>query len=202
MQLTICRDRSFLRLVVFGAGVVAALVLEPSHATAQWLGIAAAWSAPGPTGVVDETSTALVTFDHAKAAVRPTAPVGSLVGLRYPVFLSASWLDAIPDPPCNAFGYYTHATLTLSFQRNEEAALIVALLRRVRLSDGETTLVLAVDGNSSPPSPGVQTVTRNLTCDEACIRPDQYAYWVEVALWKVKATSDPKIVGVGVHLTP
>lgn len=201
MQRTVVRDRPFRRLVVFVAAGVAALVLQPSHATAQWIGVASAWSAPGSTGVVDEASLPFVTVDHAKAAVRSTAPAGSVVVLRYPVFLSATYLHVYPEPGPIIYDFYKHATLTLSFQRNEEAALIVAILRRVRLSDGETTMMLAVDGNSSLPSSGVQTVTRNLQCgDEPCLRPDQYAYWVEVALWKVRATSDPKVVGVGVQL--
>lgn len=108
----------------------------------------------------------------------------------------------LPDSSYNTANAYSQVTLTLSFQRNDEFGQIVALLRRVRLSDGETTLRLAVDANASPSSPGVQTVTRNLACHEACILPDEYAYWVEVALWKVKATSDPKVVGVGVRLSP
>jgi hypothetical protein len=217
MQRTLVRRTCYWPAVV-EVLVVTALVLQPSPAPAaaaapaaapepQWVGIAAAWSSPGSAGVADESSVPLVTFDHAKAAVRPSAPAGSLVWLRYPIFLSRTWSVAIPDPSGNTpgifqSGYYINAKLTLSFQRNDEGALILALLRRVRLSDGETTTMTAVDGLSSPPSPGVQTVSKNLYCAEGCVQPDQYAYWVEVALWKVNATSDPKIVAVGVHLTP
>jgi hypothetical protein len=201
MQRTTIRHRSICRLVS-GAGLVAALILLPTHATAQWIGMGGEWSAPGSTGVVDEASMPFVMFDHAKAAVRPTAPTGSSVLLRYPVVLSSGWVNILPDSPYNLADAYSRATLTLSFQRNDEHGQIVALLRRVRLSDGETTLMLAVDGNASPSSPGVQTVTRNLECHAPCILPDEYAYWVEVALWKVRATSDPKVVGVGVRLLP
>jgi hypothetical protein len=200
MTRTLGRQRSAFRLIVIGAGIVTALIFHPSDAAAQWIGVASAWSAPGSTGVADEASLPLVTFDHAKASVRPTAPAGSLVWLRFPVFASATYVDSIPIWPYNFYGYYTEATLTMSFQRNEEAALLFALLRRVRLSDGETSLVMTVDGNMAIPSPAVQTVTKTISCDGFCMQLDQYAYWVEVALWKVKATSDPKVVAVGVRL--
>ena len=190
-------------IIRFAPALAMALMLLPSSASAQWLGIGAAWSAPGSTGVVDEANMTHVLFDQAKASVRPSAPVGTLVWLRYPVVLSASWMYWSPIAPHNVLGYYTHAKLTLSFQRNDESALILASLRRVSLTTGETTLMMSVDGLASPPSADLQTVTANLTCgDEGCIRPDIYAYWVEVALWKVKAASDPKVVAVGVHLTP
>jgi hypothetical protein len=206
MRSSLGRERSSKGWIVFGAGLVTALVLQPSPAAAQWLGMAGSWSAPGSTGVADEASLPFVTVDHAKAAVRSTSPAGSVVVLRYPVFLSGTWAQVVPDPidntPMFLTGFYTQATLTFSFQRNEEAALLVAILRRVRLSDGATTMMVAVDGNSSLPSPGVQTVTRTLLCDGPCVQADQYAYWVEVALWKVRATSDPKVVAVGVHLRP
>jgi hypothetical protein len=205
MQRRLAGRRFFSKLLISATGLIAGLTLQPSHAAAQWVGVAGAWSAPGSTGVVDEQSAPLVTFDHATAAVRPTAPAGSVVVLRYPVFLSGTWTLWQPDPIDNTghflAGYYRHAKLSLSFQRNDDVGQIVAILRRVRLSDGETTVMAAVDGNASPPSPSVQTVTRPLECLESCIQQDLYAYWVEVALWKIRATSAPKVVGVGVHLT-
>jgi hypothetical protein len=89
----------------------------------------------------------------------------------------------------------------MSFQKNEDAALIVAGLRRVRLSDGESVLLTALDNGMAPPGPAVQQVTRTVNCEEGCFLPD-HAYFVEVALWKAKATADPKLVSLGVTLLP
>lgn len=56
MPLTIGRPGSVRRLIVAAAIVASALVFQTSSASAQWLGIAAAWSAPGSTDVVETSS--------------------------------------------------------------------------------------------------------------------------------------------------
>lgn len=59
----------------------------------------------------------------------------------------------------------------------------------------------ALDNGMAPTGAGVQQVTRTVTCYGGCF-PLEHAYFVEVALWKARATADPKLVSLGVTLLP
>jgi hypothetical protein len=197
------RIRTRARVVVGVSVLVAELWVCSGASEAQSSFEGAHWSVPGSVGTVDESSAGQVVLDQVKASVRPTAAAGTVVYLRYPISIVPYWvyyLDYL-NPWIQA-GYYKKLIFKMSFQKNEDTALIVAGLRRVRLSDGENILVTALDNGMAPPGAAVQQVTKTVTCEDSGCFPRDHAYFVEVALWKAKATADPKLVSLGVTLMP
>jgi hypothetical protein len=194
--------RTRARVVVGVSVLVAELCVYSGASEAQSFFDGAHWSVPGSVGTVDESSAGQVLFDQVKASVRPSAAAGTVVYLRYPISIVPYWLYHLEHAgPWDFAGYYRKLIFKMSFQKNEDAALIVAGLRRVRLSDGENVLFAALDNGSALPGAAVQQVTKTMTCEEGCFLPD-HAYFVEVALWKARATADPKLVSLGVTLMP
>jgi hypothetical protein len=196
------RIRTRARVVAGVSVLVAELCVYSGALEAQAFG-GAHWSAPASVGTVDESSTAQVLLDQAKVSMRPSAAAGTVVYLRYPVSIVPYWLHHVAqtEPYVHAEDYYNGLTFKMSFQKNEDGAFIVAGLRRVRLSDGENVLLTALDNGMAPTGAGVQQVMRTVTCEGGCF-PLEHAYFVEVALWKARATADPKLVSLGVTLTP
>ena len=58
---------------------------HPTAASAQYLAGRPAWSAPGATGMVDESSTTIIAFDTPAVGLKPSAPASTVAVLRYPV---------------------------------------------------------------------------------------------------------------------
>jgi hypothetical protein len=199
------RIRTRARVVVGVSVLVAELCVYSGASEAQSFFDGAHWSVPGSVGTVDESSAGQVLLDQVKASVRPSAAGGTVVYLRYPISIVPYWLYHVEDEyaagPWDFAGYYKRLIFKMSFQKNEDAALIVAGLRRVRLSDGENVLFAALDNGSALSGAAVQQVTKTVTCEEGCFQPD-HAYFVEVGLWKARATADPKLVSLGVTLMP
>jgi hypothetical protein len=105
-----------------------------------------------------------------------------------------------PIPGSSVEVPYPRLTLSATFSKNEDAALVIAQLRRVRLSDGAVAGVAAVDSGGSPAAPGVQTVERTIVCPASCFDPGEFAYFVQVSLLKSSATADPRLTALRVTL--
>lgn len=198
------RMRTRTRVMVGVSVLAAGLSVYPgaSQVRAQTIDVGAHWSVPASVGTVDESGAGQVLLDQVKASVRPGAPAGTVVYLRYPISIVPQWLIHEEEfGPWIHGGYYKTLTFNMSFQKNEDTALIVAGLRRVRLSDGENVLVTALDNGLALPGAAVQQVAKTVTCEAGCFLAG-HAYFVEVGLWKAKATADPKLVSLGVTLMP
>jgi hypothetical protein len=180
-------------------GLVALMATTLAHAPAeaqQWYGHAL-WSAPGSTGIVDESSTSLVVLDTASVSFNPAAPAGSLATIRYPM----TSLPAGPDVFLNGFlfvGNWRRLKLALAFEKNEEGAYASAALKRVRLADGAVFTVASVSSVQHIPGPGVQLAERRIVCDSGCLNTFEYAYFVEVLLWRPFGTNNPRVVALQV----
>jgi hypothetical protein len=162
-----------------------------------------AWSTVASAGTVDEASTSLVLLDAGSVGFRPTAPAGSVAVIRYPLSSLPSG-SAFFNPPVGyeVFYSYVRLVLTLSFRKNDDNAYAAAAVKRVRLADGQTNTVAGVNSLAYFPGGDVQHDERIVGCSAPpyCYAPAEYAYFVEVVIWKPQATSDPKVVGVRVHL--
>jgi hypothetical protein len=180
-------------------GLVALLAATLAHTPAQaqqWYG-QALWSAPGSTGIVDESSTSLVVFDTTSASFNPAAPAGSLATIRYPM----TSLPAGPDVFLNGFiftGTWRRLKLALAFEKNDEGAFASAALKRVRLADGTVSTVASVSSVQHIPAAGIQLAERRIVCDSGCLNSFEYAYFVEVLLWRQFGTSTPRLVALQV----
>ena len=180
-------------------GLVAVMAATLAHtpAEAQWYG-QALWSAPGSTGIVDESSTSLVVLDTTNASFNPAAPAGSLATIRYPM----TSLPRGPDLLAHGFVYtgtWSRLKLALAFEKNEEGAYASAALKRVRLADGTVSTVASVSSVQHIPGAGIQLAERRIVCDSGCLNAFEYAYFVEVLLWKPYASSNPRVVALQVH---
>lgn len=195
--------RSFVALAHTAALTLALMTLATS-VWAQTLSYGSVWSSAGSVGIVDESHTSLVSLNGATAALRPTAAAGSAVYLRYPVSLVPGALYAtvfeVPSTTWTGLSFFTRLKFTVTFQKNDDGAYVVASLKRLRLSDGVVSTLAAADSGSSFAMPGVQSVDRTITCAAGCADPLQYAYFVEAAVWKAWATSDPRLAALRVHL--
>jgi hypothetical protein len=178
---------------VFCTGLAILLSAEPARAQ-LWH---TAWSAPGSTGVVDESNTSIVTFDSIAAALRATASAGSVAVIRYPV---TSLPSAVYVPGLGAYVPLVHLRLTMAFQKPDEGSYAAATLKRVRLSDGVASLVASVNSVAHVPAGGTQLEERAIVCATACFQPFEYAYYVEVVLWKPDITNNPKVVSLWVSV--
>jgi hypothetical protein len=158
--------------------VCTSLVLLAGQAEAQ---TAVHWRVSGSTGIVDEADTSEVRFDTAAVGFRPAAPAQSVAVLRYPI-------SEMYVPGCVRLGMW--------YERPDEWSYAAAVLKRVRLTDGATSIVKAVNAWDQPPAPGTQMIER-----ETSVPWDlgvSAAYYVEVTLWKPEATNNPKVVGLRV----
>jgi hypothetical protein len=152
------------------------------------------WSAAGSTGVADEDSAAAIRLDTASASIRTTAPAQTVAVLRYPV-------AGVVGSEVNFYVgwvFNDNYTLSLTFQKNDDQAYAAATLKKVRLSDGFTTSMSGVNSMAAAASPSPQTATRTFACSGVCFNTKDFAYYVEVVLWKPLATSDPKVFGLSV----
>jgi hypothetical protein len=155
--------------------VCASLVLLAGQAEAQFF-----WRVSGSTGIVDEADVSKVRFDTAAAGFRPAAPAQSVAALRYPV-------GQMAGPGC--------ATLGMSYERPDDWSYVAATLKRVRLTDGATSIVTSVNAWDQPPAPGAQMIERAASVPWELVPA---AYYIEVTLWKPQATNNPKLVGLRV----
>ena len=179
-------------------GLVALMAATLAHtpAEAQYYG-QALWSAPGSTGIVDESSTSLVVLDTTSASFNPAAPAGSLATIRYPM----TSLPRGPDLLANGFVYtgtWRRLKLALAFEKNEEGAYASAALKRVRLADGTVSTLASVSSVQHIPGAGIQLAERWIVCDSGCLNASEYAYFVEVLLWRPFGTSNPRVVALQV----
>jgi hypothetical protein len=163
------------------------------------------WSAAGPTGVPDETSTSLLAFDAAAVGFVSSAPAASVAVLRYPVgtmHTSQPYFGVVDGDRYSWYTPYTHLKVSLSFLKPDEGAYASATLKRVRVSDGIVESVSSVNTLSHVSSGGVQVVERTIACPaEGCFRPDLFAYYIEVVLWKQFAASSPRVFVVRTTLS-
>lgn len=187
------------RLPLAAAAAALALLHSPQPVRAQAFSGVAAWSSVGATGVADESSTAIVAFDNTGGAgVKPAAPAGSIAILRYPVsFLPSHWYVV------NIGSYHVldRLKLTMSFRKPDEGSYAFATLKRMRLSDGVVSSVASVSSLAAIPAAAVQQDERTVSCGEdvPCINPYEYAYYVEVVLWKPEGTNNPQVLGLRIH---
>ena len=89
----------------------------------------------------------------------------------------------------------------MTFRKPDEGSYASATLKRMRLSDGVVTSVASVNTLASLPTTAAQQAERSVSCGEdvACINPYQYAYYVELVLWKPERTNDPRVVALRVY---
>jgi len=174
------------------------LLLSAEQASAQVFTGASAWSVAGSTGVADESSTSLVAFDNtAGVAFRPTAPAGSIAIIRYPVsFLPSTRYDVF-----TGWSYvFNHLRLAMTFRKPDDDSYASATLKRVRLSDGVVTSMTSVNTFGYLPGTNAQQSEWTIACGEsACISPSEYAYFIELVLWKPQIANAPKVVALRVH---
>jgi hypothetical protein len=172
-------------------GLAVLLIATLADRSAEAQSYAEAWSAPGSTGVVDESSLSLVSLNGTSASFRASAPAGSVATIRYSV-TSLS--------PIDFFGRIRNRIrLTLAFQKNEDGAYASAMLKRIRLADGAVSLVASINSLELLPGSGVQIAERTVTCASGCFLADDYAYFIEVVLWKPYATNAPRVVALRVR---
>jgi hypothetical protein len=181
------RISSYLRWAVTPV-VCASLVLLAGQSGAQqptalpnlW------WTASGSTGIVDEADTSELRLDTATVGFSPTAPAESIAVVRYPLNypLYHNFTDG-----------RAYVALTMSYERPDDWSYAAATLKRVHLTDGAPSVVLSVNAWDQPPTGTTQVVTRATRFDGAW---RDYAYYVEVVLWKPEATNNPKVVGLKV----
>jgi hypothetical protein len=95
-------------------------------------------------------------------------------------------------------GYpWPYLTLKMTYQRPDDWSYAAATLKRVRLADGATSVVMSVNAWDQPPATGTQVVERTIAC--TCFYDEQgrdYAYYIEVTLWKPQAASNPRVFAV------
>ena len=89
------RPRVPFRLVVACLGLGVVYIVHPAAASAQLWSGTAAWSAPGATGVVDESNTTIVAFDTPAVGQQASAPASAVAVLRC---LSSGPAAAVVDP--------------------------------------------------------------------------------------------------------
>jgi hypothetical protein len=174
-------------------------LLSAEPASAQWYG-AAAWSVAGSTGVVDESSTSIVMFDNtAGVAFRATAPAGSVATIRYPVS-SLPWGTIWRPGDITHIYPNSRLRLSMTFRKPDDNSYAAATLKRVRVSDGVVSSLASVNSFGYFPSPDVQLSERTISCGEdACVSPSEYAYYIELVLWKPEIANDPRVVALRVH---
>jgi hypothetical protein len=200
------RTRISHSLVAACLGLGLVHLTHPAAASAQyWTGLPA-WSAPGATGVVDESSTTIIAFDTPAVGLKPSAPASAVAVLRYPVGpLPSQWGHVVVSGSGEAFvsgGNLGHLRLTMTFQKPDEGAYAAATLKRVSLSDGAVTSIASVNTGSHIPGPAIQAAERIISCAETCFVSSAYAYYVEVVVWKAAADSQPRVLGLRVQLWP
>jgi hypothetical protein len=177
--------------------LMAATFADTPAEAQQWLG-QAVWSAPGSTGIVDESSASRVVFDTTSASFNPAAPAGSLATIRYPVTSLPRGPDYVTPNGFVFTGAWPRLKLALAFEKNDEGAYASATLKRVRLVDGEVSTVAAVSSVQHIPGAGIQLAERRIVCDGGCLNPSEYAYFVDVLLWRQFGTSNPRVVALQV----
>jgi hypothetical protein len=164
------------------AGLV--LVLLAGHAEAQ-----TSWYTAGSTGTVDEADVSEVMFDSAAAALRPTAPAQAVAVIRYHI-------SAV-----NTSYPWRYLTLKMTYQRPDDWSYAAATLKRVRFDDGATSAVMSVNAWDQPPAAGTQVVQKTIAC--SCFYAEEgrdYAYYVEVTLWKPQAASNPRVLALQMRI--
>jgi hypothetical protein len=176
-----------------------ALVVTAEPARAQVFTGAAAWSVAGSTGAVDDDSTAIVSFGNTGGvSIKLTAAAGSIAVLRYPVSFLPSLVYEVHS------GFYStldRLRLTMTFRKPDDSSYASATLRRVRLSDGVVSSVASVNTVGFGPGAAAQLSERTVSCgDEVpCVSPSEYAYYIELVLWKPESTNDPQVVALRVY---
>jgi hypothetical protein len=190
--------RSFVPLVIITVG----LALAPAATTlrAQSVNAGSNWWAVGSTGIADESTASLVSFEGAAASLRPSSPAGTVATVRYPVSLAPGLLYVDAATSYIYSSLFTRLRLTMTFVKNDDGAYVAAALKRIRLSDGVETSMAGTNSMAAFPAATVQAVDRTITCAAGCIDPSRYAYYVEVTLWAPAATSDPQLSALRVHL--
>ena len=88
----------------------------------------------------------------------------------------------------------------MTFRKPDDKAHASATLKRVRLSDGLVSSVASVN-TGVPPGTAAQQSERTVSCGEdvPCVNPYEYAYYIELVLWKPESTNDPQVVGLRVY---
>jgi hypothetical protein len=187
-------------LFVQAAAAGLALALSAAPARAQALSGVPAWSTAGSTGIVDDANTSIVAFGNTGGvSLKPTAPAGSIAVVRYPV----SFLPTHLYNDIGSVGYFAfdHLRLSMTFRKPDENSYASATLKRVRLSDGVVSSVASVNTFGSLPGASVQQSERTIGCGDevACVNSYEYAYFIELVLWKPESTNDPQVVGLRVY---
>ncbi|HEY7500441.1 MAG TPA: hypothetical protein VH740_18105 [Vicinamibacterales bacterium] len=184
------------RTVLASSAAALLLLLSAQPAGAQSFSGAAAWSSAGATGIADESSTSIVAFDNAGGVgIKLTAPAGSVAVLRFPVsFLPSLWNTG-------PLLELDHLKLTMTFRKPDDASYASATLKRVRVSDGAVSSMASVNTFGFLPAAAAQQSERAINCGEdvVCINPYEYAFYVELVLWKPETTSDPRVVALRIH---
>jgi hypothetical protein len=174
------------------------LLLSPEPARAQVFTGAPAWSVAGSTGIADDDSTSIVSFGNTGGVgIKLAAPAGSIAVLRYPVSFLPSLVYGVHT------GFYStldRLRLTMTFRKPDDTSYASATLKRVRLSDGVVSSVASVNTFGFPPGAAAQQSDKTVSCgDEVpCISPYEYAYYIELVLWKPDSTNDPQVIGLRV----
>lgn len=172
---------------VLAPAFCALFLFNADYAHGQWIGTPT-WTATGSTGLVDEADTGEVTFDSVGVAFRTTAPAQSVAVIRYPISL-------VPVAQYTNYSAHTRVVLAMAYQRPDDWSYAVATLKRVRLADGTTSALGSVNAWDNPPSPGTQVVEKSISCQSVCFT-GEYAYYVEVSLWRPYATNNPRVVAL------
>jgi hypothetical protein len=187
-------------LFVQAAAAGLALALGAAPARAQALSGPPAWSTAGSTGIVDESNTSIVAFGNTgNVSLKPTAAAGSIATVRYPVSFLPTHLYI--DNSNVIFYAFDRLTLSMTFRKPDDNSYASATLKRVRLSDGAVSNMASVNTFGFLPGAAFQQSERTVGCGEevACINAAEYAYFIELVLWKPESTNDPQVVGLRVY---
>jgi hypothetical protein len=177
-----------------GIGFMFSLLL--SAMTAE---LHAFWSMPGLTGIVDESSAALVLFNDTGSASVRSAVSKAVVKLRYPVTGGP-----FPNPQADTEDVTTCMTLLLRDTGPESR--VIARLVKIGLFTDQKTVLATVDSDTVGLAPSAAYQTAGVCGLADPDFPEQgfgfdyanFSYYVEVELIKTGSTGNPGIKHVGI----
>ena len=88
----------------------------------------------------------------------------------------------------------------MTFRKPDDDSDASATLKRVRVSDGVVSSMASLNTFGFLPAAAAQQAEKKISCGEnnPCILPYDYAYYIELVLWKPEITNDPKVVALRV----
>jgi hypothetical protein len=133
----------------------------------------------GSTGIVDETDSSLVAFDGPYVFMNPSAPVGSILNLRYSI------------PHILVTGMDDYVFLQMRFADSGASSRVIVRLREYDLFTGILTTKMTMDSDRFAPSPSFQTQTVSASYSSFDFDFRTKSYFLDVELRKVESGGNP-----------